>query len=459
MMRSLYWKIIATFLVVVAAATVVGSTVFSLASHALLAPLRRDATLALARAGAGEVERYFARGGKPEGLDAHLTAAFRDLPTLTILYAGPDGRIAGKEEPNRPELRAALADVVRRGLPDGPRVEFLGAGHGALAILPVGPPERPGYALLAGRAHLMEDVAPAVLTAAVLSLGAVFVVAALLGLIVFRFVTRRLGLVRDALAGVARGDLALRIRDPGSDEIADVGASFDRMADRLEQSVAELGANDERRRRFLADVSHELKSPLTALRGHLERLLPGAPQGPLHIAYEEVDRLFLLIEDLLEMARMDATDFRLKKDEEVLQRIGTRVAERFRVALDNRGIALTTRFSPEPVRRAVDARRIEQVLANLVQNALHSMPDGGALTLAIDERAGRAVLAVTDTGPGVPAAERERVFERFYSGTGGTGGGTGLGLSIVKRLVDAHGGTVRLEPGDGGTGTRAVVEL
>lgn len=454
-MRSLYWKIIATFLFVITTATIAGSTVFSFAAHRMLTPLRREAALSLARVGAGEIERFLARGGSVETLPAHLDTVLHDLPTVSVLYAAPDGRVLGREEPNRPEFRAALAGAVAQGLPDGPRIEFLGAGRGAYVIMKVGS----GHALLAGRAHIVTDVAPIFLTAALLSLGAVFLVAAMLGLFVFRLLVRRLGRVRDALAGVARGDLSLRIRDPGTDEIADVGASFDRMATRLEESVAELARIDERRRRFLADISHELKSPLTALRGHLERLLPGAPQGPLHIAYEEVDRLFLLIEDLLELAKMDATDFRLKKDEEVLQRLASRAAERFHIALENRRITLTTALSPEPVRRVVDGRRIEQVLANLIQNAIHSMPDGGSLALSVREEGGRAILEVEDTGPGIPEEERGRVFERFYSGEGGTGGGTGLGLSIVKRLVDAHGGQVYLAARREGGGTRAVIEL
>ena len=463
MRRSLYWKICLTFLVVVFTAVLAGSTVFTFASKRLLAPMHRDAAIALARVSAREVERWVAAGRPPAGLTAHLEETFHELPMVTVLYRTPTGQVSGKEETNRPELREILEDAAKTGLPGGVRVDFLGPGRGAAVVLAIGPNGRDGLALVSGRA-LIEDIAPAVLRAAMASLLAVFIVAAVLGLLVFRAIAGRLGRVRQCLMGVVRGDLSLRVNDTGADEIADLGVSFDRMAERLQQSVQELASIDERRRRFFADVSHELKTPLTALRGHLERLLPApdapeAPRGPLHVAYEEVDRLFLLIEDLLELARMDATDFRLKKEETVLQRIATRAIDRFKVALDNRGIRVQTRFSPEPIRREVDARRLEQVVSNLMQNAIHSMPDGGQLELVAEERAGRAVLEIADDGPGIPADERARVFDRFYSGSGGSGGGTGLGLSIVKRLVEAHGGTVRFEDGLGGRGTRAVVEV
>jgi two-component system OmpR family sensor kinase len=468
MLRSLYWKICATFLAVVLLSVAAGSLAFSLVANHLLDALRRDTVLSVARLGVREIERFYASGGTPDRLEAHLAELLADFPHVTVLHATPDGRIHGRLEPGRDVLRRRLEEAAGSGLArTGYRLWPAGPGRGAAVVLPVGPGGRLGWALLAARGGL-DEVRPAALGASATSLAVVFLTAAALGLLVFRVVARRLGRVRDALRGVSDGDLSRRVSDATPDEIGDLGRSFDQMAERLEAVVRELSDADRRRRQFLADVSHELKTPLTALRGRLEQLLsstgtgtgtsaPGAEPRELAVAFEEVDRLGLLIEDLLELARLDSTEFSLRREESVLQRIAARALDRFTLAVANRGVHVVRRLSPEPVRRQVDARRLEQVVSNLLANAIRSVDAGGTVEIAVDQIDGRAVLEVADDGPGISPEEMSRIFDRFYTADGG-GGGTGLGLSIVRRLVEAHGGTIRIER-RGPRGTRAVVEI
>ncbi|MBI4861432.1 MAG: HAMP domain-containing histidine kinase [Candidatus Riflebacteria bacterium] len=387
-----------------------------------------------------------------------------------MLYVEPAGSVYGKLETGRDELREMAR---RRALapPGGLTIDHLGPGRGFVATVPLGSPRGPALLLVAARGPL-EELQPVAARAAAVSILIVLAVAATLGLVVFRALTARLGAVSDRLALVAAGDLAARLDNPGDDEIGDLGRSFNLMAERLEQLVRELGDVDAKRRQLLADLSHELKTPITAPAdgrrpADLERLLEeragqaGSARGPdrggAAIAFEEVNRLALLVDDLLELSRLDSPRFELRVQEEVLQRLATRALERFEVALANRRIRVVTDLSEEPIRKSVDARRLEQALANLILNAVQSMPDGGQIELAVHETAGRATISIADDGAGIPEPERARVFERFFTGREGKGG-TGLGLAIVKRLVESHGGTVRLE-GREPRGTRAVIEL
>jgi len=465
MRRSLYWKICGTFLIVVFASLIAGGATFSFVFRRRGPPPPRHerTTLSLARIGAREIQRFLMEGHRPEELETYLGNLLQDFPVLSILVATGDGRIYGKAADSLGDLRGALLQVVREGLPPGQNsLTRFERPHGIRVIVPLGTPGGKGYVLFAAR----EDRGPhtAEIEAAAYHLLAILIVAASLGLLAFRALTRRLIEVRQCLSGVAGGDLTLRVNNPGPDEIGDLGRSFNAMAERLQKVVQELESVDRRRRQFLADIAHELKTPVTALRAHLERSQGVSiedaaveTKGAVSIAIEEVTRLSLLIEDLLELARLDSAEFRLKKEEEVLQRVAWRAIMRFSAAVSNRRIQMIPRLSPEPLPCLVDARRIEQVIANLIQNSIHSLDDEGTLEVLVEEREGKAVIEVMDNGPGIPEEELSRVFQRFYSVSSG-GAGTGLGLSIVKRLVEAHGGTVRLEPRSGG-GLRAIVEL
>jgi len=303
------------------------------------------------------------------------------------------------------------------------------------------------------------------------ALAVILFVAIVLGLIVFRVLMKRLRLLGQSLTAVADGDLGCRVDEPGSDELGDLGHSFNIMASSLQVVVEKLEFVDERRRQFLADVSHELRTPITSVKANLDALLadiredpssPGSDVGSqeeaLSLSLEEVDHMSHLVEDLLEMARMDSPRFELDRAEVVLQRVAKGVVDRLRLSAKNRKIRLSTHFSPEPVRREVDSRRIAQVLTNLLVNAIRSTDEDGIVEVHVREIPGEdlgAVIEIHDDGPGIPDDKRREVFDRFESTTRG---GTGLGLSIVRKLTEAHGGRVELEPRPGG-GTIARVLL
>ncbi|MFF4101085.1 sensor histidine kinase [Streptomyces sp. NPDC001903] len=267
--------------------------------------------------------------------------------------------------------------------------------------------------------------------------------------------------IRTELAAVTASELDRRVPDPGgADEIARLARTVNDTLDRLERS-------DARQRQFTADASHELRNPLAAVRSRLEvALAQGNPdRESVAAALADTERLQRIAADLLLLARLDGgpvprtepVDLALLAAEDLARRPGPRVPLR----LD----------AQAPVPAAGDPARLERALANLVDNALRHARTGVVVRAATesappaDGRAGGgwAVLEVEDDGPGIPAADRDRVFERFVRldpDRGRAGGGTGLGLAIVREIARAHGGEARALPSrGGGSGIRLVLRV
>ncbi|MCX5194936.1 HAMP domain-containing histidine kinase [Streptomyces sp. NBC_00249] len=256
--------------------------------------------------------------------------------------------------------------------------------------------------------------------------------------------------IRTGLASVTASELGRRVPDPGgADEIARLARTVNDTLDRLERS-------DARQRQFTADASHELRNPLAAVRSRLEVAL--AVERPdresVAAALAETERLQRIAADLLLLARLDGgpapgraepVDLALLAAEDAARRPAPRVPLR----LD----------APAPVPAYGDPARLERALANLADNALRYARSG--VTVRARERDGWAVLEVADDGPGIPEADRGRLFERFVrldADRGRAGGGTGLGLAITREIARAHGGDVRALGAPGG-GARLVLRI
>jgi signal transduction histidine kinase len=274
--------------------------------------------------------------------------------------------------------------------------------------------------------------------------------AGLAALVIFGPVRRRLGQLETAADRIGSGDVAARAPERGGDEVAALAKSFNRMAADLETRAAAVAASDQARRQLLADVSHELMTPLTAIRGYIEtlrmaemRLDTPTRARYLGIVDEETRRLEHIIGDLLDLARLEGGGSSMRREPVALPALFARVAERHHRELEARGIRLLQHVDPEARLVRGDADRLEQALQNLAANALRHTPDGGEITLA-SERTPQAVrLVVRDTGPGIAPEHLPLIFDRFYKADAARAtGGSGLGLSIVKAIVERHGGTI-----------------
>ena len=283
----------------------------------------------------------------------------------------------------------------------------------------------------------------------------------LAAVVVFAPARRRLVALEHATERLGRGDLNVRAPEDGVDEIARVAQAFNRMAHELAVREEALRTSDRLRRQMLADVSHELKTPLTSIRAYIETLqMPEIAADPERRARyfdtiaQETRRLDRIVSDLLDLARYENGVGTLEPRVFSVERLFQQVAARRERDADARSVTIATNVAGMADQVFADPHRIDQVIDNLVANALRHTPAGGRITLS-SRRAGDAVLlTVADTGEGLAPEHLPHVFDRFYkvdpARPGGTAG-SGLGLSIVKAIVERHGGTVRVVSEPGGT--------
>jgi signal transduction histidine kinase len=265
-----------------------------------------------------------------------------------------------------------------------------------------------------------------------------------------------IGDVMDAADRVARGDYATRVRERGSREMRRLGRSFNSMAQRLQ-------TDEDRRRNLMADVTHELRTPLSVIQGTAEGMADGlyATDRPhLETIIDETAVLSRLLDDLQTLSTAEAGVLRLHREAASPGEIVGDAVAAFRAAADDAGISLAGRTAEGLPELSVDRVRIAEVLANLLSNALRHTPRGGSITVEagpVEARRGVA-FTVADTGVGIPPEELPHVFERFVKAPGSKG--LGLGLAIAKSLVEAHGGAIAAEAGPGaGTILRFTLPL
>ena len=275
----------------------------------------------------------------------------------------------------------------------------------------------------------------------------------------------------EASRGLAEGDLGRRVPPShvraGSSELAELAVQFNAMADRLEESVEIIRRDRDRGRDFLADVSHELRTSLAALRTFNELLREGAAEDPvaraefLESSGQQIERLDWLAQNLLELSKLDSGLVLLDLRPDDLRAAVESAVEQNSSAAERRGVSLSLHLPAAPIRIRHDPQRIGQVVANLVANAVKFTGRGGSITVDVAGTPDGARIDVADTGVGIDATELPHIFERFYRGSRANearGSGSGLGLAIVHSIVDMHGGRVVVESRVG-SGSRFTVTL
>ncbi|MER7232966.1 HAMP domain-containing sensor histidine kinase [Streptomyces olivaceus] len=357
-----------------------------------------------------------------------------------------------------------LARTMARSEKDITRTVRIG-GHGPYLLRACA--VEPGVVLVsAAPMGDVEDTVDQLVTVQVIVFGL-----ALAALVVFgrRMLRRGLKPLSDMAStahGIASHDLTesaarLPLRADGRDggqEVAELRTAFNTMLEHIDASLAVRAEAEQRLRRFVADASHELRTPLMSVRGYADLFQYAAANEPAererHLARlrAEAARMGGLLDDLLLLARLDADEVEapLRREDTDLTELVRQAADAFRAG--HPGHPLTLRTGPAAVRAHLDPQRVRQVLDNLLTNAAVHTPPGTAVSVTLSGTPEAARVSVADTGPGIPAADRERIFDRFYrvdKARSRDRGGSGLGLSVAASLVRAHGGTVELtgEPG------------
>jgi two-component system OmpR family sensor kinase len=280
-----------------------------------------------------------------------------------------------------------------------------------------------------------------------------FLLSVLLALLIARSVARPLQGMAGASEAIAHGDFEQQLPLSGPDEVQRLAASFNEMA-------SQVSASQQAQRDLVANISHDLRTPLTSIRGWSQALLDGTAAGDERrqqaatVIHAEAGRMERMVKQLLDLARMESGQLELARQPVDLGQLLVEVKESFTPRAQEKGVAMALALQPAP-QVIGDHDRLTQVFANLLDNALSHTPAGGQVRLALYLLSdGQVEIVVQDNGRGIPQEELSRIFERFYqvdkSRAGSAGGrGSGLGLAIVRELVEAHGGqiTARSAPG------------
>jgi signal transduction histidine kinase len=280
-------------------------------------------------------------------------------------------------------------------------------------------------------------------------------VAGVISLLIARWFARGMTQPLRDMAAAARametGDYSARVVTTSRDEVGQLAAAFNRMS-------AELAVLEKSRRDLVANVSHELKTPITAIRAHLENLTDGVEQPDpktLQVMLAQTERLGRLVDQLLDLSRLESGEVPMYLEVTALEPIVARVLSEISVGRAVTDVTLRNEVPPDLAATA-DAERIHQVLYNLVDNAVRFTPPGGSVLVTATRRDDRVTVEVRDSGVGIAPEHLPRLFERFYRADASRsreGGGTGIGLAIARSIVESHGGriTATSEPGTGST--------
>jgi signal transduction histidine kinase len=292
--------------------------------------------------------------------------------------------------------------------------------------------------------------------AGVILLAAILSVA--LSLVILRLLTRRLSVLEQTMSrfeSLGEKPTEATLERRGGDEIDRLDALFRDLAARIEAQMAQLQSVDAARREMLANLSHDLRTPITTLLAHLETLqMDEPPLGEqerreyVAVAMHQSKRVARLVEQLLEAAKLDAGQIAANPESFPVGELLQDVIQKFSLAARERGVELTLQVAPAQLRVFGDIALLERVFDNLIDNALRHTPQGGRVTVSASPNGASVRLAVADSGSGMTPEEAARVFDRFYRGDLGrstASGQAGLGLAIVRSILELHATTISID--------------
>jgi signal transduction histidine kinase len=394
-------------------------------------------------------------------------------PSIELYLLDPDGTLLAWSAPEgRVQRKRVSLGPVRRFLAQEGQYPLKGddprdpAGRKVFSAAPVTSGGRlQGYLYIVLGGEQYDDIAGMIHASyifkyAVIALLAALSVALLGGLFAFGLLTRRLrllgGVMRRYAAGDRDGDWGVRYPagEKARDEIDDLGRQFNHMAEQINAQINELRGVDNIRREMVANVSHDLRTPLTTMRGYLETLLLKGNDLPydersqyLQTALHHSERLVKLVEELFELARLDSCESVVYSEPFSMSELVQDVVQGFQLRAQEKSIRLDAGLKPDVPRVHGDIGMMQRVLENLLENALRHTPPGGRVGVSVALDSGMVAVRVSDSGRGIGKSDVPRIFDRFYQQDASRGGeaGAGLGLAIVKRILELHGSMIEVD--------------
>ncbi|NBC27377.1 MAG: HAMP domain-containing protein [Bacteroidetes bacterium] len=296
----------------------------------------------------------------------------------------------------------------------------------------------------------------------ILIIGAVLLLSLAVGLLLFRQLTQRLNKIKSTVTDFERGELTKRIAVKGNDELSELSRGFNRMADNLYQSMLDIQKSDRLRRELVANVSHDLRSPLASIQGYLETIqIKGKDLTKeqfnqyIETAIGNTKRLNNLIGDLFDLSKLDAENVQPVLESVSVAELVQDLVLQFKPIAEKKNMTLTAGF-PETSQSYItaDIGLLNRAISNLINNAIEHTPEGGTVTVGFSNEGTDVRIEVSDTGSGIPEADLPHIFDRFYQADKSrtSGSNAGLGLAIAKKIFNLHNGKVSVEsPGNSGT--------
>jgi signal transduction histidine kinase len=314
-----------------------------------------------------------------------------------------------------------------------------------------------GHVEISGAPDLGGEALATARRAFLLAAGGAMLLAVIVGLVVSQRLSTPLRELTTVADRMSSGDLSTRAPVHGRDEIGQLAGQLNQMAGRLEASFAELAGERDALRRFIADASHELRTPITALKSFNDLLQGAAADDPaartefLTESQAQLDRLEWVTRNLLDLSRLDAGLATLEKANHDVGELIEASASAFKALSQERDVAFSVEPPAPPLELYCDRARMDLALSNLLDNAFKFTPIGGQVAIGAEQRGEVVRLWVRDSGPGIEPTELPHIFERFYRGQHSSAEGSGLGLAIVQSIAQAHDGqaTVESKPGAG----------
>jgi signal transduction histidine kinase len=471
MRRSIIWKFFAACIIL----TLV--SVFVLNFFASL-KLRRDFESKISerlRTNAllvADILRGPLRDGESKVIQGKVTSLADELD-LRITVINPQGTVLGDSDTDPSEMenhanRSEVIEAMKDGFGQSTRPsDTLGYNMKYVAVRVVGDGNVVGVVRFSMPLSEVQLEMRAIYRAVLLGAAAALVIALTIAYFVSKSMTSPIREMKEIAQRLASGDFSRKVRIKNKDELGELAKSLNTMAGELQSKMENLKRMDRVRTDFVANVSHELKTPLTLIKGYIETLEDKAISDKekagkfISIIKDHTNRLSNIIDDLLSLSELELSRDSIEKSEFDLKSLMDDIVLGFGHALAAKRQELTIEPQGSNFKISADRDKIEQVFVNLIDNAIKYTKDGGRIRVCLVQQNGDVVVTVEDNGIGIQDEHLDRVFERFYRVDKARSrklGGTGLGLGIAKHIVLAHKGGIRIES-DTGKGTKVFVTL